>query len=97
MLKSANARASQGRAGHPVTQPTILTVQEVAAYLRLHAVTVYRMAQNGKLPAFRVGRRWRFKRDQIEQWLTDRHNHAAAAPPDIARESQPGGPRAGRR
>lgn len=97
MLKSANARASQGRAGHAVTQPMILTVQEVAAYLRLHAVTVYRMAQNGELPAFRVGRRWRFKRDQIEQWLTDRHNDAAPAPRGIVREPQTGRPRAARR
>ncbi len=58
-----------------MAHPTILTVQEVAAYLRLHAVTVYRMAQNGELPAFRVGRRWRFKLDQIERWVND---HQAA-------------------
>ncbi|MGH2403180.1 MAG: helix-turn-helix domain-containing protein [bacterium] len=68
-----------------MAQPTILTVQEVAAYLRLHAVTVYRMAQNGDLPAFRVGRRWRFKRDQIEQWLADRQaSNAVSSPPDGA-------------
>lgn len=57
------------------TQPTILTVREVAAYLRLHAVTVYRMAQSGDLPAFRLGRGWRFKRAQIEQWLSDRQTN----------------------
>lgn len=54
--------------------PDILTVREVAAYLRLHAITVYRMAQAGDLPTFRIGRNWRFKRDQIEQWL---ENHQA--------------------
>lgn len=68
-----------------MAQPTILTVQEVAAYLRLHAVTVYRMAQSGDLPAFRVGRRWRFKRDQIEEWLADRQaSSAVSSPPDGA-------------
>ncbi len=62
--------------------PTILTVREVAAYLRLHAVTVYRMAQHGALPAFRVGRGWRFKRDQIDQWLLDRQiGNAMLVPP----------------
>lgn len=55
----------------------MLTVREVAAYLRLHVVTVYRMAQHGALPAFRVGRGWRFKRDQIEQWLLDRQTNDA--------------------
>ena len=61
---------------------TILTVREVAAYLRLHVVTVYRMAQHGALPAFRVGRGWRFKRDQIDQWLLDRQiGNAMLVPP----------------
>lgn len=56
--------------------PDILTVQEVAAYVHLHPITVYRMANSGALPAFRIGRNWRFKRQQIEQWLVDRpRNH----------------------
>ncbi|MGQ0549266.1 MAG: helix-turn-helix domain-containing protein [Armatimonadota bacterium] len=82
-----------------MAQPIILTVQEVAAYLRLHAVTVYRMAQSGDLPAFRVGRRWRFRREQIEQWMAD-HQAAGAATgsqADGAGRARPDRPRSGRR
>ena len=61
-------------------RPTILTVQEVARYLRVHAMTVYRMIQRGDLPVVRVGRGWRFKKDQIDRWLAEHEtnpNHAA--------------------
>lgn len=75
-----------------MAHPTILTVQEVAAYLRLHTVTVYRMAQNGDLPAFRVGRRWRFKLEQIEQWVDD---HRATN--STTSTNNAAGPRSGRR
>ncbi|MGH2372166.1 MAG: helix-turn-helix domain-containing protein [bacterium] len=77
-----------------MAQPTILTVQEVAAYLRLHAVTVYRMAQNGELPAFRVGRRWRFRRDQIEQWVA---GHQTANSMDAIHPNSPARARRERR
>lgn len=53
-------------------RPTIMTVQEVARYLRVHAITVYRMIRLGQLPAIRVGRGWRFKKDEIDSWL---HKH----------------------
>ncbi len=42
--------------------PELLTVREVAAYLKLHEVTVLNFARQGKLPGFKVGRAWRFPR-----------------------------------
>ena len=57
-------------------RPTIMTVEEVARYLRVHAMTVYRMIQRGDLPALRVGRGWRFKKDQIEKWLLDHETNS---------------------
>jgi excisionase family DNA binding protein len=48
-----------------------MTVDEVASYLRVHAMTVYRLIGRGDLPAMRVGRGWRFRRDQIDRWLID--------------------------
>jgi excisionase family DNA binding protein len=48
---------------------TIMTVQELARYLRVHTMTVYRMIHRGDLPASRVGRGWRFRKDQIDRWL----------------------------
>ncbi len=50
-------------------QAELMTVQEVAAYLRVHPMTVYRLIQRGELPAIRVGRGWRLSRNRIEQWL----------------------------
>ena len=49
----------------------MLTASEVAVYLRVHVITIYRMADRGDLPALRVGRRWRFRRDHIERWLRE--------------------------
>ena len=48
----------------------MLTVRELAEYLRVHQPTVYRLLRQQKLPAFRVGADWRFNREQIERWMT---------------------------
>jgi len=50
----------------------ILTVRQVAELLHLHAMTVYRLSKEGKLPGFKVGGRWRFRRDAMESWMVDR-------------------------
>lgn len=47
----------------------ILTLKEVAEYLKLAEKTAYRLAADGKLPGFKVGGSWRFKTDDIEYWI----------------------------
>ena len=47
----------------------LMTVEEVASYLRLTKRTIYRMLKRGKFPAIKVGNRWRFERNSIEEWL----------------------------
>lgn len=47
----------------------ILTLKEVAAYLKLADNTAYRLASEGKLPGFKVGGSWRFKREDLEGWI----------------------------
>jgi len=47
----------------------LLTVEEVAGYLKIDRITVYRMLTRRKIPAFKVGGQWRFKRKMIEAWL----------------------------
>lgn len=47
----------------------VMTVQEVARYLRMKPVTMYRHAAQGKLPGFKVGAAWRFKRKTIDRWI----------------------------
>jgi len=45
----------------------ILTIREVAEYLKLNEKTAYRLAADGKIPGFKVGGSWRFRRDEIEK------------------------------
>lgn len=47
----------------------LLTFDEVKKYLRVSSSTLYRMAQAGKIPASKVGRAWRFKKERIDAWL----------------------------
>ena len=47
----------------------ILTLKEVAQYLKLAEKTAYRLAAEGKLPGFKAGGSWRVKREEIEQWI----------------------------
>jgi excisionase family DNA binding protein len=46
-------------------QNELLTVREVAAYLRVSRVTAWRWCQQGVIPAFRIGRSWRIRRDDL--------------------------------
>lgn len=57
---------------------SVMTVKEVADYLRVNQRTVYRLAVEKKLPGFKVGTTWRFKRSDIERWI----DAQAAAGPD---------------
>jgi len=47
----------------------VLTVKEVAQYLRVNQRTVYRLAVDRKMPGFKVGANWRFKRADIDGWI----------------------------
>ena len=47
----------------------ILTPIEVGEYLTLHVRTIYRLAKNGLIPASKVGRRWKFRKGALEEWL----------------------------
>jgi excisionase family DNA binding protein len=45
------------------------TVKEVAKYLNLHEISIYRMIKRGEIPAFRIGGCWRFTKERIDEWL----------------------------
>ena len=47
----------------------IMTVTEVAQYLRLSQAKVYRLAKAGEIPAMRIGKSWRFRKDLIDNWF----------------------------
>jgi excisionase family DNA binding protein len=47
----------------------ILTVKEVAEYLKVNERTIYRLATEKKIPAFRVGASWRFRMQEVDGWI----------------------------
>tara|TARA_R110001583_G_scaffold165023_1_gene317485 strand:- start:5071 stop:5247 length:177 start_codon:yes stop_codon:yes gene_type:complete len=49
----------------------ILTLKELAEYLKLTEKTAYRLAAEGKLPGFKVGGSWRFKSEDINAWIEE--------------------------
>lgn len=47
----------------------IMTIEEVARYLKLKPQTIYNWAQNGKIPAAKIGKEWRFRKSLIDRWF----------------------------
>jgi len=47
----------------------VMTIIDLAAYLKLSKSTLYKLAQEGKVPGQKIGKHWRFHRQVIEQWL----------------------------
>jgi excisionase family DNA binding protein len=55
-------------------QENLLTAEQVARYLRVDKFTVYRLVTKKKIPAFKVGNQWRFKRELLDEWLKKNSN-----------------------
>jgi excisionase family DNA binding protein len=55
-----------------------MTVRDVAAFLNVDEKTIYRLAQKGDLPGFKVLGSWRFQRPDLEAWIAQRKDQAAA-------------------
>ena len=56
----------------PMIESTFLSVEEVARRFGINPTTVYRLAQRGELPGFKVGGQWRFSQTMLEAWVADR-------------------------
>jgi len=84
---TSESNARRGKAGEPQfmkkngtrhRNDDIMTLREVAQYLGLHVMTVYKLTREGRVPAAKIGGQWRFKRDVLDEWLeTQMHRHAA--------------------
>ena len=48
-----------------------MTLRQVAEYLQLSKDMIYRLAQSGRIPASKVGSRWRFRQERIDRWMED--------------------------
>jgi excisionase family DNA binding protein len=60
-------------------QEKLLTTEQLADYLKVDKFTVYRLVTQRKIPAFKVGNQWRFKRKVIDRWLNKNSNMRTAA------------------
>jgi excisionase family DNA binding protein len=56
----------------------VLTVKDVAHYLKVHPSTLYRLLKAGQLPAFKVGSDWRFSVEEIDRWRIEREKRPDA-------------------
>jgi len=52
-------------------QSDILTIDELAQYLKVSKSTLYKLAQDGRVPGQKVGRHWRFRKATIDRWLEE--------------------------
>lgn len=49
----------------------IMTLEEVAAYLRVKPQTIYKWAQENRIPAAKLGKEWRFKKSMVDKWFIE--------------------------
>ena len=47
----------------------ILTIEQVAKYLKLQPQTIYKWAQEGQIPATKIGKEWRFRKSILDEWI----------------------------
>ena len=69
----------------------MLTIEDVAAYLKLKPQTIYKWAQTGKIPGAKFGKEWRFRRSAIEQWIDRQISSQTGAPEPAAGDDGAGG------
>jgi len=61
--------------GMPENGPgAILTVDEISDYLKIPKSTIYKLVREGKIPAQKIGRRWRFRKEGIDHWLENKQS-----------------------
>ena len=51
------------------SNPQWVTVGEIAKHLRVASITIYRWLEQGRIPAHRVGRQWRFQLAEVDAWI----------------------------
>jgi excisionase family DNA binding protein len=65
----------QKRNHAPVQANEVLTIDELSAYLKIAKSTLYKLAQDRRVPGQKVGKHWRFRKATIDQWLSDSERH----------------------
>jgi excisionase family DNA binding protein len=60
-------------------QSDIMTIKEVAEFLKLKEKTAYALAARGDIPGFKVGGSWRFRKSELEKWIKQQEAKADAS------------------
>jgi excisionase family DNA binding protein len=55
----------------------VITIQELAVYLKMAEKTLYRLAAQGDVPGFKVGGAWRFRKSEIDKWIKKQEKNVA--------------------
>lgn len=63
----ARTPRAPGRAAPP---PEVMTISDLAEYLQVSKSSLYKLVQQGKVPGQKVGKHWRFRRQTIDNWLS---------------------------
>jgi len=53
--------------------PSVMTIDELAEYVRIPKQTLYKLAQEKRIPGQKVGRSWRFRKEAIDRWLDEQY------------------------
>ena len=82
----------------PSRDNEILTIEDVAAYLRLTPQTIYKWAQEKRIPAAKLGKEWRFRKSIVDRWLDEQilssesgFEYLKKQPTDLPPVLRPGG------
>ena len=72
-----NTNGAEAKSKEPVRpeRTQIMTTKEIAKYLGVHEMTVYRWLKKGVLPGFKIGGRWRSKKDLLDSYLVQKMEH----------------------
>ena len=65
------ATSAPRQSGEIPDPPQVMTIDDLAAYLQVAKSTLYKLAQEGKVPGQKVGKHWRFHRGTIDNWLAE--------------------------
>lgn len=63
----------------PNEHDDVMSIDELARYLKISRSTLYKQVQDGRLPGQKVGKRWRFHRAAIDRWLQSHPDHVGNA------------------
>ena len=63
---------SKRKALSSMADDDILTLKEICDLLRVHPSTVYKLVREGRIPSFRIGSEWRFRKDVILRWIAEK-------------------------